>query len=85
MKNTIERQRNIKILMKDGCTYQEAERHLDNGSVVFDSYDEYIQMELDNGADEDEIHTAEELKELYFDGLTGVEYNGNLYIVMYCL
>ena len=40
---------NIEILMKDGCTKSEAEKHLERGATVFDSkdfeihFDEYME------------------------------------------
>ena len=36
------------VLILDGCTHREAEKHLENGTRVFDSIAEYIEcMEAD--------------------------------------
>ena len=44
------------VLMLDGCTHREAEKHLKNGTRVFDSIAEYIEcMEADGYSVQDDV------------------------------
>lgn len=48
--------REIEILMMDGCTKAEAEKHLKNGSVVFEDFEECFEIYMEEwGIDEDEL------------------------------
>ena len=38
----MEREKEIELLMKDGCTKAEAERHLANGSAVIEDFEEHF-------------------------------------------
>lgn len=47
--------REIEILMQDGCTKSEAEKHLKNGSVVFDDFEENFDSYMKEwGCDDEE-------------------------------
>ena len=41
------REREIEILMKDGCTRSDAEKHLKNGTVVFDDFEENFEKYME--------------------------------------
>lgn len=79
----------IKILMEDGCTREDAIRHLSTGTIIFDDFEEHIAsycIEL-AGGDEDlkgELRKMVENKTPLKDwGI--VEMEGKTYYIMYCL
>ncbi len=56
MKNEIE------ILMADGCTKSDAEKHLRNGSIVFDDFEENFELYMKEwDIDEEEILQYQEM------------------------
>lgn len=78
----------IEVLMKDGCTKAEAERHLRRGTIVFTDFEEYFDYHMEElDADEAEIEAHRrmiaEKKPLPDWGI--VEHNGKTYYIMYCL
>lgn len=64
-------EKEIKILMQDRATEAEAEKLLKNGTIIFESYEEYEQMQRDNGLEASE------------DDVTKVKLEGRTYYVMY--
>lgn len=82
------REREIEILMQDGCTRAEAEKHLKNGSVLFDDFEEHLESYLD------EWDIEEEDREPYRKMVTDktpvadwgvVDQEGKTYYIMYVL
>ena len=82
------REREIEILMHDGCTRAEAEKHLKNGSVVFDDFEENFDSYMK------EWDCNEEEKEAYRKMIDSknpatdcgvVDRDGNTYYIMYAL
>ena len=53
---TIEKQ--IEILMEDRCTKSEAEKHLKNGTTIFDDFEENFESYLDEWDIEEEEREA---------------------------
>ena len=53
---TIEKQ--IEILMEDRCTKSEAEKHLKNGTTIFDDFEEKCESYLDEWDIEEEEREA---------------------------
>lgn len=81
---------NIEILMQDRCTRSEAEKHLKNGTIVFDDFEEHFDMymeEWSNWMDEDDVEDFKRMVE------TGepiadwgiVEAEGKRYYIQYAL
>lgn len=78
----------IKILMMDGCTKKDAERHLKNGSIVFEDFEEHFETYMKEwNIDEEEILTYKKMiedKKPIPDW--GIVKDGNkTFYIMYCL
>lgn len=82
------REREIEILMQDGCTRAEAEKHLKNGAVVFDDFEENFDSYMK------EWDCNDEEKEAYIKMIDSknpatdwgvVEQDGKTYYIMYAL
>lgn len=79
----------IEILMEDGCTREDAQRHLEVGTIVFDDFEDHLDSycaELAKGDEEfeEELRKMVETKEPAPDcGI--VELSGKTYYIMYCL
>lgn len=78
----------IEILMKDGCTRNEAEKFLNNrasdGSVVFyDSFSDYVDDMKGCGCYEGE--TLEDIRNGKLEQISAVTYDGKEYILMYSI
>ena len=82
------REREIELLMLDRCTKSEAEKHLKNGSTIFEDFEENIESYLD------EWNIEEEDKDGYRKMVTDkipardwgiVEDDGKTYYIMYVL
>lgn len=79
----------IEILMEDGCTREDAQRHLEVGTIVFDDFEDHLDSycaELAKGDEEfeEELRKMVETKEPAPDwGI--VESSGKTYYIMYCL
>lgn len=82
------REREIELLMLDRCTKSEAEKHLKNGSTIFEDFEKNIESYLD------EWNIEEEDKDKYRKMVTDkipardwgiVEDNGKTYYIMYVL
>ena len=83
------REKEIEILMEDGCTREDAKRHLEVGTVVYEDFEEHIEdylKELCRGDEdfEEELKKMVETKEPVPDwGI--VELDEKTYYIMYCL
>ena len=82
------REREVEILMQDGCTRAEAERHLKNGAAVFDDFDEHLESYLDEWDIEEE--DREPYRKMVIDKIPAadwgvVEQEGKTYYIMYVL
>ena len=78
----------VEILMKNGCTKTEAEKHLKNGSTIFTDFEENFTQYMDEwGVDEEE---REEYKQM-IEGKNSlpdwgiVKDAGKVYYIAYCL
>lgn len=80
--------REIEILMMDGCTRSEAEKHLNNGTVVFDDFEKNFDSYMK------EWDCDEEEKEAYQDMIESkipvmdwgiVESEGHTYYISYTI
>ena len=72
----------IAILEEDGCTRSEAEKHLKNETVIFDSPEDYIEMLKANDCYEGE--TVEDIRKGMPD-TSLVTYEGHEYVIMHSL
>lgn len=78
----------IMLLVEDGCTAFEAEKHLKDGTIVFDDFEENIESYLDEwDIDEEE---REEYRKMITDKIPVtdwgiVEKEGKTYYIMYAL
>lgn len=84
----MEKELEIKILMEDGCTASEAEKHLKNGSIVFDDFEEKIEDYLDEWEINEE--DREEYRKMITDKTPAtdwgiVEKDGETYYIEYVL
>ena len=78
----------INVLMADRCTRAEAEKHLKNGTVVFDDFEENFDQYMNEwGCDEEE--EEEYRKMIDFKNPAAdwgvVDQDGNTYYIMYAL
>lgn len=82
----MKKEKEIEILMLDGCTRSEAERHLEMGSVVFSDFQENINLyakELAAFPEEELREMAEAEKPM--EDWSVVKDDGKTYFIMYCL
>ena len=82
------REREIELLMLDRCTKSEAEKHLKNGSTIFEDFEENIESYLDECNIEEE--DKDEYRKMVTDKIPArdwgiVEDNGKTYYIMYVL
>lgn len=85
---TITKEREIELLMLDKCTKSEAEKHLKNGSTIFEDFEENIESYLDEWNIEEE--DKDEYRKMVTDKIPArdwgiVEDNGKTYYIMYVL
>lgn len=82
------REREIEILMQDGCTRAEAEKHLKNGTIIFEDFEQHFESHLKEwDFDEDlesDIRKMVETKKPDPDWGV-VEQDGKTYYIMYAL
>ena len=80
------REREIEILMEDGCTRAEAEKHLKAGAIVFEDFEKHFESYLKEwDMDEDlesDIRKMVETKKPAPDWGV-VEKDGNIYFIQY--
>lgn len=82
------KEREIKLLMLDRCTKSEAEKHLKNGSTIFEDFEENIESYLNEWNIEEE--DKDEYRKMVTDKIPArdwgiVEDNGKTYYIMYVL
>ena len=82
------REREIELLMLDRCTKSEAEKHLKNGSTIFEDFEENIESYLDEWNIEEE--DKNEYRKMVTDKIPVrdwgiVEDNEKTYYIMYVL
>lgn len=82
------REREIELLMLDRCTKSEAEKHLKNGSTIFEDFEENIESYLDEWNIEEE--DKDEYRKMVTDKIPArdwgiVEDDGKTYYIMYVL
>ena len=82
------REREIELLMLDRCTKSEAEKHLKNGSTIFEDFEENIESYLNEWNIEDE--DKNEYRKMVIDKIPVrdwgiVEDNEKTYYIMYVL
>lgn len=82
------REREIEILMADGCTRSDAEKHLKNDTTVFDDFAEHLKNYMN------EWNIDEEDREAYMNmietGVPAIDWGvvkdaGEVYYIMYVL
>ena len=78
----------VKILMMDGCTRAEAEKHLERGTVIYTDLEENFNAYMDEwgieGEDKEDFRKMVENKEPLPDWGV-VENSGKVYFIQYCL
>lgn len=81
---------NIEILMMDGCTSSEAEKHLEMGTIIFEKKDfesnfcQYMnEWDIEEEDQEKYRKMITEKKPVTDWGI--VEHNGNTWYISYCL
>ena len=82
------REREIEILMEDRCTKAEAERHLKNGAVVFDDFEENFDSymkEWDCDEEEEEAYRKMIDSKNPATDWGVVDQDGKTYYIMYVL
>ena len=89
------RKMEIEILMEDRCTRAEAERHLKNGTVIFEdfeeNFDKYMEEWKDPAEDEEEYtKMVEGYKKMIKTGIPITDWgvvtvDGKTYYIMYVL
>ena len=82
------KEREIELLMLDRCTKSEAEKHLKNGSTIFEDFEENIESYIDEWNIEEE--DKDEYRKMVTDKIPArdwgiVEDNGKTYYIMYVL
>ena len=87
------REKQIEILMEDRCTKSEAEKHLKNGTTIFEDFEENFDKYMEewkSGYAEDYIEMVENYRNMIETGITVtdwgvVEKDGKTYYIMYVL
>ena len=91
---TIEKQ--IEILMEDRCTKSEAEKHLKNGTTIFDDFEENFEKYMEEWKagyaedSEDYIEMVENYRNMIETGIPATDWGvvkleGKTYYIMYVL
>lgn len=73
----------ISILMEDGCTEHDAERHLADGTVIFENPEEYIDTLKGCGSYDGE--TVEDARNGKLADVSMVTVDGHEYLIVYAL
>ena len=81
-------ERKIELLMLDKCTKHEAEKHLKNGTIIFEDFDEHFDDYMKEWNIEEE--DIEEYRRMTTNKIPAgdwgiVEDNGKTYYIMYAL
>lgn len=82
------REREVEILMKDGCTKYDAKKHLSKGSIIFEDFEEKFEKYIKEwDLDEQEVSFYKRMVEEKIPAPDWgiVEDNGKTYYIMYVL
>lgn len=82
------REREIEILMQDGCTRAEAEKHLKNGTTIFEDFEENFDSYMKEWCcDEEEVEAYRKMIDSKYPATDWgvVEQDGKTYYIMYVL
>ena len=82
------REREVELLMMDRCTKSEAEKHLKDGSTVFEDFEENIENYLNEwniGESDKDEYRKMVMNKIPVRDLGIVEDNGKTYYIMYAL
>lgn len=82
------REREIEILMEDKCTRKEAEKHLKDGTIIFEDFEENLESYLDEWDIEEEEREAYRKMVTYKIPVADwgiVEQDGKTYYIDYAL
>ena len=82
------REREIEILMEDRCTRAEVEKHLKNGTVIFEDFEENFDSYMKEwGCDEEEEESYRKMINSKHPATDWgvVEQDGKTYYIMYVL
>ena len=82
------REMEIEILMEDRCTKSEAEKHLKNGTIIFDDFEENFEKYMEEWDIEEEDREAYQKMIETGEPITDwgiVEKDGKTYYIMYAL
>lgn len=82
------REREIELLMMDRCTKSEAEKHLKDGSTVFEDFEENIENYLNEwniGESDKDEYRKMVMNKIPVRDWGIVEDNGKTYYIMYAL
>ena len=80
------REREIELLMMDRCTKSEAEKHLKDGSIVFEDFEENIENYLNEwniGESDKDEYRKMVMNKIPVRDWGIVEDNGKTYYIMY--
>ena len=83
----MDRTKEIEILMQDRCTKSEAEKHLNNGTIIFEDFEEnfdFYMKELECDEEKERYKKMIDTKAPIADWGV-VEYDGHTYYIMYVL
>lgn len=78
----------IEVLMKDGCSKEEAEKHLKRGTIVYEDFDENFETYMEDwGVEEESIDEYKKMVETKtpVEDWGVVEHQGKTYYISYCL
>lgn len=84
----MERTKEIEILMKDGCTKSEAEKHIKKGATIFEDFEEKFDLYMNEwDCDQEEKENYKKMIDSKIPAmdLGVVELDGNTYYIMYAL
>lgn len=90
------RELEIEILMEDHCTKSEAEKHLENGTIVFEDFEENFEKYMDEWksgfaeGSEDYTDMVESYRRMIETGNPATDWgivkkHGKIYYIMYVL
>jgi len=82
------REREVELLMMDRCTKSEAEKHLKDGSTVFEDFEENIENYLNEwniGESDKDEYRKMVMNKIPVRDWGIVEDNGKTYYIMYAL
>ena len=80
--------KDIEVLMMDGCTKSEAEKHLQKGASVFDDFEENFDSYMNEwGIEDDEKEIYEKMinEKTPIEDWGIVEDGDKTYYIMYCM